>query len=178
MDNKNNAVEAKNQSAATDQGANAQPTPAEKEVDYEQVLTAARERTRALEDQVANLRVGILKAKGKLPTDEEDNLDPKQLDVLVEQKVKEALLSQELEKARTYESSEVSRLAKRTKELELALKNRPHVSPTAVGSHSEGPIVSGSYSKEEQDMFKAKGWDDKKIQAYKKNLARKSNLPS
>ncbi len=67
----------------------------------------------------------------------------------------------------------IKKTLKENKELKAAHLNKGNV-PASPGSHGEGPEVkSTQISAEQLAHFKSRGWDDKKIEAYKKNLARR-----
>lgn len=62
---------------------------------------------------------------------------------------------------------------KENKELKLAQMNKTGAPPASIGSHSEGePVRDTLVSADQMAAFKAKGWSDKDIERYKKNLQR------
>ena len=61
------------------------------------------------------------------------------------------------------------------KELKLANLNKTNMPPASQGGHSEGqPVRSTAVTSEQLAAFKARGWSDKDIERYKKNLQRYS----
>ncbi len=63
---------------------------------------------------------------------------------------------------------------KENKEAKLALANKTGT-PSSIGSHTESKVVGDTLVTPEQiAAFKARGWDDKKIERYKKNLLKNS----
>lgn len=65
------------------------------------------------------------------------------------------------------------RALKENKELKLALLNKGGTPPAAMGTHSETTAVADTLITQEQIAdFKKRGWDDKTIERYKKNLLR------
>lgn len=144
------------------------------EVDYEALLAkkdAELEIVRAKKDQY---KKGILRAKGKLP--EEDNT-PEELDALIDRKVQEKLLSTQEAQIQAEQSLIIKNLAKRNKELEVALKNRSQITQaSAPGSNNDKPeVTTDSYFSNEQiQALKAKGWSDKKIEQAKVNMKKPS----
>ncbi len=79
MENNNNAVETTTQSAAAEQGVENQSHEAPTEnVDFAATLAALEEQTALrvkAESDRDNYKTGLLKAKGKLPEDEEEDID-------------------------------------------------------------------------------------------------------
>lgn len=64
---------------------------------------------------------------------------------------------------------------KENKELRLANQNKPSNSSTGAGGSSEQPIVVSTVVTPEQiAAFKARGWSDKDIERYKRNLQKNS----
>ena len=62
-------------------------------------------------------------------------------------------------------------ILKTQKEMAVALQNRAGLSPSGLGSSTEGSQVQDTYfSKDQLNALKAKGWDDKKIDRLKANL--------
>ena len=117
---------------------------------------------------------GKLKAKGKLP-EEDDNSSEEDLDAKIDRKVQERLLATQEAQAVSEKDALVVSLAKKNKELALALKNRSQVMNTSgQGSNEDKPEVKveKTLSQEQLNVLKAKGWSDKKIEAYKQNLTK------
>lgn len=152
--------------------------PAQQEVDYEAKIASldaelAKERT-----EKENYRRGMLKAKGKLPEEDTNNLpedwreEARRIALEVNSSSRETRLQAERDDL-------MKAALKRNKELELALKNRGQItSVSAPGSNQERPEVKTDsyFSPEQVQSLKAKGWDDKKIEAAKKNMLRGSDL--
>lgn len=141
------------------------------EKDAEALLAEANERITKLADERDNYKRGLLKAKGKL--DEED-LDPSReadIEKMVDAKVKAALLETQYTAAQKERDELLSKIVKENKELRLAIKNKPG-GGTSSGGGSSGPKVSDNILSEEQEreLRTVRGWDDKKVDAYKKNL--------
>jgi hypothetical protein len=65
----------------------------------------------------------------------------------------------------------IKKALKENKELKLANLNKTKVPPASVGSHNESiPATDTSITPEQMSAFKARGWSDKDIERYKKNL--------
>ncbi len=66
----------------------------------------------------------------------------------------------------------IKKSLKENKELKLAMLNKKEPG-AAIGGHSEAPKVQDTLvTPEQMAYFKSKGWDDKKIENYKKNMVR------
>lgn len=62
---------------------------------------------------------------------------------------------------------------KKQSEMATALKNRAGLGASGLGSSTEGQVVADNIlSTDQLRDLKAKGWDDKKIERFKKNLRR------
>ena len=117
MSTETKAVETKVETAAT------QPetvvTPTTTEVDYEVELQKKDAEIAKIKEDKENYRKGMLKAKGKLP--EEDNLEDESLDDKVSRLVKEQILNTKEAQVQAEKDALVTTLAKKNKELTLAL---------------------------------------------------------
>lgn len=117
-----------------------------------------------------NYRKGMLKAKGKLKDDgtpEEEDIEEK-----IARLVDERLLDTQFSKATAEKDQLIKDALARNKELELAIGNRSQIVTTDSGSSSDSKfaIKDNTLSDAKLAALKAKGWDDKKIAAYKANL--------
>lgn len=168
------AVETKIEAAAP-QSEVVESSPIEStEVDYEAELAKANERIAKLDQEKENYRKGMLKAKGKIP-DEDDNSSngEEDIDSKVARLVHEQLLKTKEEETRAQKDKLISEMAKKLKETTLALKNRGQVTSTSgQGSNQDRPEVKTDsiLSNDQLNSLKAKGWDEKKIEEFKKNL--------
>jgi len=69
----------------------------------------------------------------------------------------------------------IKKALKENRELKLAQLNKTNTPPASVGTHSEGQMVKDTLVTPDQAAaFKARGWSDKDIEKYKKNLQRYS----
>ena len=142
----------------------------QQEVDYEAELAEVNAKLKKSEEDKENYRKGMLKAKGKLP--EEDNLE-EDLDERIARKVRETILTTQDAELLAKKDKLSADMAKKLKEMSVALKNRAQVTDTsATGSNKDKPEVKvdSFFSKEQLDSFKAKGWTDKKIEDLKQNM--------
>lgn len=179
MENENKPVETKVEVAGTT--TEAVVTPPTTEVDYEAELAKKDAVIAQIQGEKENYRKGMLKAKGKLP--EEDQADaelPEDIDAKIDRKVAERLLSTKEAQAQAEKDEIIKKALKRNKELELALKNRGQVTSTSgQGSNQEKPEgkTDNYFSNEQLSALKAKGYDDKKIAELKKNISKVNEMP-
>lgn len=126
------------------------------------------EKNKAIEE-AANWKIAALKAKGKAPNDDEDETEDERIARLVaENLAKNKVAHLESEKAKLLEQA-----LKENKELKLAQLHGKKEPPAAQGGHSEGQSVRDTLvTKEQEAAFKSRGWSDKDIERYKKNLQR------
>jgi hypothetical protein len=150
-------------------------------VDYEAVLAKKDAELAEVRTERENYRKGMLKAKGKLPEEEDlDSSTPEKMEEIIDRKVQEKFLSTREAQLQAEKSAALTALLKRNKELEVALKNRGQIlSPTGTGSNTEKPEgkVDNYLSNDQVNALKAKGWDDKKIEAFKKNMTKGTSMP-
>ena len=172
------AVETKVEEAATQPEVVA--TPSATEVDYEALLTAKDAEIAKVREEKDNYRRGMLKAKGKLPEEDDNSLNGEDLDAKIDRKVQERLLATREAQVSAEKDALIMAMAKKTKELTLALKNRGQVtSPSGAGSNQEQPEgkKDNLLSNEQLNALKARGFDDKKIEEFKKNMAKANQMP-
>lgn len=151
------------------------------EVDYEAVLAKKDAELAEVRQERENYRKGMLKAKGKLPEEEAlDTSTPEGMEALVDRKVQEKFLSTKEAQIIADKDNALKAVLKRNKELEVALKNRGQIGTTSgVGSNQEKTEgkVDSYFSNEQIAALKAKGYDDKKIEALKVNMSKVNDSP-
>ena len=174
------AVETKVEVAATPQETKVEtPSQTQPEVDYEAELQKKDAEIAKVREEKDNYRKGMLKAKGKLP-EEDDNSSEEDLDSKIDRKVQERLLQTREAQVQSEKDALVLSLAKKNKELTLALKNRGQINTSSgQGSNQERPEgkVDNVLSNDQLASLKARGWDDKKIEEFKKNLNKVNQMP-
>lgn len=159
-----------------------EPAPAQQEVDYEAILKAKDAELAQVRTEKDNYKKGLLKAKGKLPEDE--HLDDGQLEDMDERFrriAREELLSTKEAQIQAEKDAALVAVLKRNRELELAFKNRNQIGAgTAQGTNQDKPEhkVETFFSQDQLTALKAKGWDDKKIEAARKNMIKGVQLPN
>lgn len=133
------------------------------------------EKNKALEE-AANYKIAYLKEKKKA-REEDAYVDQEESDAdRVARLVREEVARQKVVQL-DQEKEQLLKIAlKENKELKLAhLNGSVRTPPAAVGGHSEGaPVRDTKVTPEQLDAFKARGWSDKDIERYKKNLSRYS----
>lgn len=144
------------------------------EVDYEKILADKDKEIAFIQEKKEQYRRGLLKAKGKLPEDDElDSSNPEALDALIDRKVQEKFLSTQEARLQAEKEDTLKSVLKRNKELEVALKNRGQITSTsAQGSNQEKAEgkTDSYFSNDQIQALRAKGWSDTKIEAAKKNM--------
>lgn len=138
------------------------PTEAE-----QKILALEKEKEEILVRE-ANYKVAYLKEKKK-----NDSIDPDETDdERIRRITREELANTRLNEIDTEKEELLKKTLKENKELKLAFQNKIPDKPSS-GSHSEVPEVQSTLVTPEQLLaFKAKGWTDKDIERYKKNLLR------
>ena len=170
MSEENIAVEANVQHAAAEGGVEAKASNApEMHEDLLAVIEAKDAELLKVQTERENYKRGMLKAKGKI---EDTGSEPEELDELIARKVEERLLATKEVQLAKEKDDAIKALAKRNKELELALKNRSQISNSGVGNSSETIPVSDNVLSQDQikHLKTVKGWSDAKIETFKQNL--------
>ncbi len=142
------------------------------EEDYEaRVASLEAEKAKLIEEK-SNYQVAYLKEKGKKKADDfedgEESLEDKMRRIS-----NEALANSKLAQIAYEQDQIIKKALKENKELKLAQMNRGGTPPAAAGSHSESqPIRDTLVTADQMAAFKARGWTEKDIERYKKNLQR------
>ena len=179
MANDNSAVEAEAQKAATEKAeAEAAALKAKEsdgakiqDEDLLEVLQAKDEEIQKIAAERDNYKKGLLKAKGKIQDDEDETEDPTDL---MRRIAREELLASQEGILRKEKDELIKKVLKENKELKLASRNREQLSKTenSTSVDTPKPEKTDTLSKDQIESLKKKGWDDKKIELYKKNLAK------
>ncbi len=122
-----------------------------------------------LETEKENYRKAYLKEAQKkdAPADEEEEIRIRRI-------AQEELANSKLADIAREQDELIRKTLKENKELKLASLNKTSTPPAALGSHSEStPVRDTAITPEQMDYFKAKGWSEKEIAAYKKNLQKR-----
>jgi len=131
------------------------------------VAVLEAEKARLIEES-ANYKLGMLKAKGKIKEELPDEDDDEKLRRITREEIANSRLA-EITKE---QDAIIKKALKENKELKLASLNRTGT-PPATGVSTETQKVQDTIVTAEQiAAFKARGWTDKDIERYKKNLQR------
>ncbi len=159
------AVEAKDAEAAA--------AKANEPTELEKALTEKDAEIAKLSAERNNYKKGMLKAKGKLDKDGNPIEEPKEdIDEMVSRLVEEKMLDTQWITAQKEKDDIIKKALARNKELETAIKNRSQISTAdaGTGSTTTFTVKDSVLTDEKLAKLKAMGWDEKKIELYKKNL--------
>lgn len=161
------ATETNAQTIATEEG---QKVIIPTEDDLEAKNIALEVEKHRLIEESANYKLAYLKEKSKRNKTDEDDAEED-----VEDKMRR-IANETLANSRiaeiAYEQDQIIKKAlKENKELKLAQLNKPTSTSTSAGGHTESiPVKDTLVTQDQMTAFKAKGWTDKDIERYKKNL--------
>lgn len=167
MNKENQAIENNLSTIASKDGA--EGVGASTEIDSEAEVSRLEAERNKLIEESANYRLAYLKEKNKNKggsvIDDEDDED--KMRRIAEETLKNSRLAEiEREKDQIIKKS-----LKENKELKQALMNKQSGIPTYLGTHTESKPVSDTLvTPEQMTAFKSRGWSDKDIERYKKNL--------
>lgn len=154
--------EEKKKKEAEEAAANAE-TPEQKKI---KELEAEKAK---LIEEGSNYKVAYLKEKKK-----NGGIDPEETeDEKMRRIAREVAAENRINAIDSEKEALLQKTLRENKELKLAIQNKAPGSSTAGGGSSEQPEVKSTLVTEEQlAAFKARGWTDKDIERYKKNLLR------
>lgn len=157
------------QEKATDSSAIAPVTVETPTLTQEEDLAAKYSK---LEEEKNNYRSAYLKEQEKNRAAKENQgstLDEDKISEIVDKRLADSRI---VEIAREQDAL-LKQAFKENKELKLAHLNKTTTTPAAaLGTHSEARAVQDtSITPEQMAAFKAKGWGEKEIERYKKNLS-------
>ncbi len=123
-----------------------------------------------LTEESANYKMAYLKEKSKhKATDDGEETE----DQRIRRITQETLADSRLAEIAQEQDAIIKKALKENKELKLAQLNKTNTPSAIIGSHSESVAVKDTVITPEQlNAFKARGWSDKDIERYKKNLSR------
>lgn len=166
MDNKDTAVEKKDQDAATGQDT---VQKSELELKFE----ANESELKKTREERDNYKKGLLKAKGKIAADDDSNDDKEDLDAKIERIVSERTIDSREKELLAEKDQLLKQALARNSELETAVKNRSQIqTSTGQGSGSEQKLSpkDAVLSDEKIKAFKSMGKSDAWIERFKQNL--------
>ncbi len=159
-----NATEAIVPSIATEEKVTAPTEDAEAKIAALEV-----EKAKILEER-DNYKNAYLKESKKPKTEDFDENEEDRM----EQVAKKVLSESRLAEIAREQDAIIQKALKENKELKLAQMNKTTV-PGAMGTHSESVMVTDTLiTPDQMKSLQAKGWSDKDIERYKKNLQKNS----
>ena len=173
MSTETTATETKVETIATQPKTETTSTQVSPEVDYETELARKDAELLQIRKEKDNYKKAYLKEAGALP-DEENDTPPADWKEQARRIAREEYLSTKEAELQSQKDALVTASAKKIKELTLALRNRSQVTSTSgQGSNEDKPEVKIEYFSSEQiAALKARGFDDKKLEELKKNMAK------
>lgn len=171
MTEEEKAAEAKAQATALEAKKKAEAEAAAKTPEQIRIEELEAEKA-AITEREANYKLAYLKEveKNKNLGKPEETDDERVRRIVREEQAAVRLSQIDTEKETLYQKT-----LRENKELKLAIQNKSPNSSTGAGGSTEQPIVVSTVVTPEQiAAFKARGWTDKDIERYKKNLAKNS----
>lgn len=163
---KDNAIKIDAETVATQEEEEVLPPT---EPDYESKIKDLEDEKARLIEEGANYKLAYLKEKGK----KEERVQDEDDDDKMRRIAKETLAESRLVEIAQEQDAIIKKALKENKELKLVNLNKDKTPPAGIGTHSEGQAVKDTLvTPEQMTAFKARGWSDKDIERYKKNLVR------
>lgn len=123
-----------------------------------------------LTEEAANYKVAYLKGQSRAEDTANEDDDERMRRI-----AQETVANSRIAEIAREQDAIIQKALKENKELKLAQLNKSKEPPAAMGTHSEGTAVRDTLVTSEQlDAFKARGWSEKDIERYKKNLLKYS----
>ncbi len=139
--------------------------------DAEARVAALEAEKAALIEESANYKLAYLKEKKKKEEVDLEENDEERTRRIAREEVANSKISQ----IDSEKEALLKKIAKENSELKLALQNKTTTPPASIGSHSEGIAPQDTtITPEQMAAFKARGWTEKDIERYKKNLQKNS----
>lgn len=133
--------------------------------DAESKIAALEKEKARLIEEGANWKVAALKYKGKKEDSDEDDEDK------MRRIAAETLASSRLAEIAEEQDAIIQKTLKENKELRMATGKKDVVQATTSGSEGV-PVKDTLITPEQMNAFKARGWTEKDIERYKKNMLR------
>ncbi len=115
----------------------------------------------------ANYKVALMKR------DKKENIDPEETeDEKIRRIAREVSMETRISEIDKEKETLIQKTLKENGELKLALKNKTGTSTATATSTETTKVQDTSITPEQLSAFKARGWTDKDIERYKKNLNR------
>lgn len=140
--------------------------------DLEAKVTALEAEKARLIEEKSNYQVAYLKEKKRK---EDDDDEPISGSDEMRRIAREELANSRLVEIAQQQDEIIKKALKENKELKLAHLNKTNTPLASIGTHSESqPVKDTLVTPEQMSAFKARGWTDKDIERYKKNLQKYS----
>lgn len=141
------------------------PSAVKPAVDNEVVVAEKDSRINNLQDQVKNLNIALLKAKGKVPNDG-TAMNPEQMEEIADAAARKAIVESELFQVVREKDDILRSVLRENKELKVAAQNRSQIaSPTGAGGSQPSDTNPVSFfTKEQEESLRKKGLDPVKVQ--------------
>jgi hypothetical protein len=170
MDKETNAVETTTETAAS----TVETTPVSSTAVENRIKTLEEENAKLIEEG-SNWKLAALKYKGKQEPESQYETDDEKYRRIAREEAERAMVSNKINTNEAEKKRLIEQLVRENKELKLASLSKTNTPPAAVGSTSESrPVRDTLITSEQMTAFKARGWTDKDIERYKKNLQRYS----
>lgn len=136
------------------------------EVDSESIIAQKDARIATQQDQIRNLNIALLKAKGKVPNDG-SGMTPEQVEEIADAQAKKTIAESELFQTIKEKDDLIKNVLKENKELKVAAQNRSQIAPpTALGGNQPPDVSPPSFfTKEQEDELRKKGLDPEEVKA-------------
>lgn len=152
--------------------------PTMTEIDAETRIAELEKEKAKIVEESANWKLAALKYKNERKNPEffeEKEEDKEPEEDKTRRLIREELANNKIAQIDTEKDSLLKKLAKENKELKLANLNKTPAVPSGLGTENEGlPVKSTLITPEQSAAFKTRGWTDKDIERYKKNIQRYS----
>ena len=141
------------------------------DVDYQTELAKRDAEIKRITEVSNNYKRGLLKAKGKVEDETEEDEYEESSEERTRRIIREELANTDLAKALAEKEALVSQMANELSEAKLAIKNRSGMTPSSGAAGAEETAQKDNVLSEQQiQNLKARGFDDKMIEQFKKNL--------
>jgi len=145
--------------------------------DSDRIAQLEAEKAKLIEES-ANYKLGMLKAKAQNKGTEffEEDAVTETPEETTRRIIREELVNNKISQIDSEKEALMAKILRENKELKLANLNKTTTTaPSSLGTDNEGIQVTSSILTADQiTALKARGWDDKMIERYKKNYQRYS----
>lgn len=173
MTEEEKAIEANALAIAQEEQAKKEAEENQSKDDAEAKIAQLEAEKAAITERELNYKVAYLKEKKK---NEDNDYEGESDEDRIRRITREELAEREVTRIDSEKEDLLKKLARENKELRLATQNKTTNISTGAGGSTEQPIVRSTVITPEQlDALKARGFNEKDIERYKKNLQRYGN---